>query len=386
MIKKNKIFRYSIITIIALCLLKFVFSQNDLERLKRSYAKIVYLNYKDAFDQAVKLQTSIKNFMNSPDENSFSYVKNQWLKARFIYGQTEAFRFFGGPIDSFDEKTGQEGPEGKLNAWPVNEAYIDYVRGKPNSGIVNSDIALDKKTLQEINGQGNEANVAIGYHAIEFLLWGQDFYQDSAGRRPVTDYANTPTNKRRRQYLSKIVELLVEDLQSLVIQWDKQNSDNFYHRFMEWDEEKFITNILTSLATLSGFELASERMATALLSGEQEDEHSCFSDNTHNDFIANQLGIMNVYHARYGNEEWFGLVDYFASRSIRFNAKIVGQLNDVMTQLKNLPLPIDNILSSPVNSVEYHSLKDVSDSLLLQAKLFVEVGKENGYKVIITAE
>ena len=42
-------------------------------------------------------------------------------------------------------------------------------------------------------------------------------------------------------------------------------------------------------------ELAGERMNIALLTNSQEDEHSCFSDNTHRDIFLNAEGIQNAF-------------------------------------------------------------------------------------------
>ena len=50
---------------------------------------------------------------------------------------------------------------------------------------------------------------------------------------------------------------------------------------------------------LAGFETGGERLQAALDSGDREDEHSCFSDNTHRDMIQDIQGIQNVYVGSY---------------------------------------------------------------------------------------
>jgi putative iron-regulated protein len=70
-----------------------------------------------------------------------------------------------------------------------------------------------------------ESNVAIGYHAIEFLLWGQDLNGNNSGsgNRPVTDFdLESCTNDncdRRRDYLLAVTNLLVDDLHEMVKNW-----------------------------------------------------------------------------------------------------------------------------------------------------------------------
>lgn len=259
-------------------------------------ADIAYYSYLDSYNTAVELQTAINTFVNNPTEANLNTAKTAWLEAREAYGITEVFRFQDGPIDDAD------GPEGVLNAWPLDEAYIDYVDGAPNSGIVNNtSVTIDKATLESMNEQGGEKNISVGYHAIEFLLWGQDDPNTSLqtpGDRPYTDYvtggSGTASNQDRRgEYLKICAELLVDHLSGLVDEWKEGGS--YRSTFLAMDSDEAITKILTGMGILSKGELAGERMFVALDNADQEDEHSCFSDNTHRDVILNAQGIYNLY-------------------------------------------------------------------------------------------
>jgi putative iron-regulated protein len=53
------------------------------------------------------------------------------------------------------------------------------------------------------------------------------------------------------------------------------------------------------MGRLSYGELAGERMNIALTTDSQEDEHSCFSDNTHRDIFLNAKGVQTMYTASY---------------------------------------------------------------------------------------
>lgn len=267
-----------------------------------NYANIVYQNYSDALAHAVKLETEIKNFIQDPTQAGFEKTKEAWLLARESYGQTEAFRFYGGPID------GENGPEGQLNAWPLDEAYIDYVASDENSNvnIINSPEAFPEITaalIASMNEKGSETNVSSGYHAIEFLLWGQDLSDGpGAGERKYTDYVNkqeatAPNPGRRRTYLLETAKLLVADLKSVLEQWEP-NKQNYRSTFTS-QPQKSVEKIVAGLGKLSKGELAGERMFVAYDLRSKEDEHSCFSDNTHKDIIANAKGIQNVYLGKY---------------------------------------------------------------------------------------
>ncbi|UBM57943.1 peptidase m75, imelysin [Marinilongibacter aquaticus] len=272
--------------------------------LQENYADIVYANYLDAYNTAVALQEAIDALVQSPSESSLEAAKEAWLAAREPYGQTEAFRFAGGPIDD------EDGPEGLLNAWPLDESYIDYVYD-PNAdelvytGIIN-DLdtypTLSKELLESLNESGGEENISVGYHAIEFLLWGQDLTapaEKEPGMRPYTDFTTAENADRRKTYLTAVVDLLLEDLQEMVDEWNPQASGNFRETFLAMSADEAIKHILTGIGTLSKSELAGERIFTAYDNRDQEDEHSCFSDNTDRDIRLNAEGIANVINGTY---------------------------------------------------------------------------------------
>lgn len=266
-----------------------------------NYADIVYQNYKDAYDDAVELETAINNFTANPTDGNFTDAKNKWKAARESYGTTEAFRFANGPIDD------ENGPEGLLNAWPLDENYIDYVEGNATAGIINrADIypEITKDLLESLNEDGGEKNISVGYHAIEFLLWGQDLTDPAdnmPGQRAYTDFVENGTaanQNRRRDYLNVCADLLTDHLTYLVDLWKEGGS--YRATFLALDEDTALQNIYLGIVTLAGSELAVERMEVALQNMDQEDEHSCFSDNTHRDIALNFQGVINIYKGRYG--------------------------------------------------------------------------------------
>lgn len=257
------------------------------------YGEIVHASYRDTADAARRLQQAIEAFLVEPSDAGLIEARKRWQVAREWYGQTEAYRFYGGPIDA------EDGPEGRINAWPMDEAYVDAVKGSPQAGIVNDrSIALDKATLSGLNEKDGEENIATGWHAIEFLLWGQDFSDTGPGERSFTDFVDgkAPNADRRRDYLKLVTELLVEDLEGLVQAWAPRPG-NYRSEFAA--DEASLARMISALGVLSRAELAGERIEVALDSQSQEDEHSCFSDNTHRDIVANALGIRNVWRGEY---------------------------------------------------------------------------------------
>ena len=284
-----------------------------------NYADIAHALFEDSLQSGRELLVAVEVFVKDPSEENHSRAKHAWLLARIPYGQTEAYRFANSNVDGW---------EGKVNAWPLDEGLIDYVTGdygtadgnrKFGKANVIADMAafpiIDRKLLvQDLHeADAEEANVATGYHAIEFLLWGQDTNESktSAGQRPASDYgiskactsgSGNPQSaiicSRRGQYLREVTSLLVDDLEEMVADW-APNRKNYRAQLTAGDVDKGITKMLVGIGSLSLGELASERMLVALLAHDQEEEHSCFSDNTHVDIAENARGIRNVYLGEY---------------------------------------------------------------------------------------
>jgi putative iron-regulated protein len=271
-----------------------VASTSTPEAVVRHYAVLVQAGYEDSLAGAQALQRAVQAFVAAPSEQSLAAARQAWLNAREWYGQTEAFRFYGGPIDD------DRGPEGRINAWPLDEAYIDSVQGKPKSGLVNDPrVVISRANLARLNEKGGEENIATGWHAVEFLLWGQDLSETGPGSRSHEDFIDgkAPNAARRRQYLSVVTELLVDDLRYLAVSW-APSARNYRRRFEAGGRES-LRKIIVGMGSLSRGELAGERMEVAVNTQDQEDEHSCFSDNTHRDMYLDALGVQNVWKGQY---------------------------------------------------------------------------------------
>lgn len=323
-----------------------------------NYADIAYQNYKDAYDDAVELEEAINAFAANPTQATFDAAKAEWKESRESYGTTEAFRFANGPIDD------EDGPEDLINSWPLDEAYIDYVQGDTNAGIINNPAqfpTITKASLEALNQTENEESVSVGYHAIEFLLWGQDLTVPSAnqpGQRPYTDFVDggTASNQvRRRQYLVACADLLTDHLQYLVNEW--QTGGAYRNTFLALPEATALQNIYLGIVTLASAELAVERMDVALLNMSQEDEHSCFSDNTHRDVRLNLQGIVNIYKGSYASIDGPSLEDLVKkANSTAFNATKAA-LEDTQTKMNATQIPFDAAISEGPQSTEGAKVK-----------------------------
>ncbi|WP_338522854.1 imelysin family protein [Pseudomonas batumici] len=282
------------------------------------YTEIVFAVFSDAESTAKNLQAAVDAFLAKPNEETLKAARVAWIAARVPYLQSEVFRFGNTIIDDW---------EGQVNAWPLDEGLIDYVDasyehalGNPAATaniIANPQIQVgeDKVDVSEITPEklaslnelgGSEANVATGYHAIEFLLWGQDLNGTGpgAGNRPASDYLEGPGatgghNDRRRAYLKAVTQLLVNDLEEMVGNWKPDVADNYRASLEAEPAESGLRKMLFGMGSLSLGELAGERMKVSLEANSPEDEQDCFSDNTHNSHFYDAKGIRNVYLGEY---------------------------------------------------------------------------------------
>lgn len=328
------------------------FAATDAAAVVKHYTEVGHAKYEDALTTAKALDAAIDAFLKAPTTKTQDAAKAAWIKARVPYQQTEVYRFGNPIVDDW---------EGKVNAWPLDEGLIDYVDASYGTEsdenalyvanvIANKTIKIDGKdvdaskltpeflsgTLAEAGGV--EANVATGYHAIEFLLWGQDLHGTGpgAGERPATDYdlknCTHDNCDRRAEYLKSASTLLVSDLQEMTDNW---KPDGEATKHVEADPKAGLTAILTGMGSLSYGELAGERMKLGLLLHDPEEEHDCFSDNTYNSHLNDAIGIAAAYtgnYTRIDGKKLSGpsLHDLVAAKDKALDKEIEGKLNKTL--------------------------------------------------------
>lgn len=311
-----------------------------------NYAEVVHEAYSLSLASAQQMDQAIDSFLADPNAETLDAAKSAWLTARADYGPTEAFRFYGGPIDN-DET----GVEGLVNAWPLDEVYIDYVEDDPDGGIINMVAeypTIDTDLLVSLNEEGGEANISTGWHAIEFLLWGQDLSADGPGNRPVEDYTTADNADRRSEYLALTSGLLLEHLQEMVDAWAPE-TDNYRAEFVALPPNEALGMMMTGMGELSRGELAGERLTVAYETRSQEDEQSCFSDNTTADIIGNATGIQMVYLGEVGSVDGPGIYDLVAVGDQDLADRLNEEIAASIASAEDIPAPFDRHLAEGVS-------------------------------------
>ena len=341
----------------------------DIAGVVRHYATLVHASYSDSLAAALAMQQAITAFLAQPSAATLKAARTAWLDAREWYGQTEAFRFYAGPVDD------GKGPEQRMNTWPVDESYIDYVRDRPDSGLINNPKApLTKAALAAANIRGGLENVSTGWHAIEFLLWGQDLSETGPGDRPFEDYVDGKGlhADRRRQYLAAVTGLLVDDLRYLIAAWAPDAKANYRAKFVRGGIES-VRRIVIGIGALSRAELAGERMEVALNTQDQEDEQSCFSDNTHRDIVNNALGIENVWLGRFRRRDGSllqgpSLRDLVAAKDAAQAERTTRQIATSIAAAQAIHPPFDREIIGSRSAPGPMRVRATIDSVLAQAR------------------
>ncbi len=404
-----------------------------------TYANIALVNYADALNDAKRLQNSINMFIANPTDASFANAKTAWLNSRESYGQSEIFRLSNTPIDAEEGWIAEAygNLEGQLNAWPLDENMIDYTidaNGKKTSGNIIDTVGeftpaaaegekskavnvanITVEAITELNEDGGEANVASGYHAIEFLLWGQDqdysnFMKDNvtkgamvAGQRPLSDFTTDKFAQRRKAYLKAAADKLVNDLALVTSAWStnvssdcKANATGCYRGALLGslkgaDADKNINpdvalkQIFGGMGMFIKSELANERIAVAVLTPSEEDEHSCFSDNTHRDIDTNYKGFKNALLGVYNGKT------YGKSAFANLDSATKAKLTELMGKIEMKIASIDEIArtsrhfdhqiypTDPQSKV----IRKLKNELRKLGDEMIEVAKQNGISLSV---
>lgn len=374
-----------------------------------TYQDIAHAMFEDSFTAGKTLQASVDAFLAEPTPAKLAAARTAWKAARVPYLQSEGFRFGNAIVDEW---------EGRVNSWPLDEGLIDYVaasygtksdenplytanviaRKQIRIGAKQVDATvIDKKFLRQLQqAQGVEANVAIGYHAIEFLLWGQDLHGTGpgAGERPASDYdlkACTHGNcDRRGQYLKAVTGLLVDDLAEMTANWAAGGKAR--KELAAKGQDGGLSTILTGIGSLSYGEMAGERMKLGLILHDPEEEQDCFSDNTHNSHYYDELGMSEIWRGRYVRTN--GSVvqgpsfrDYTAAKYAAVAKRMDDRIADALAKIKLIKdagdsgkMAYDQMIASG-NTVGNKMVQDAIDALIAQTRADEAVVAALGLKI-----
>src|SRR6478752_74942 len=329
-----------------------------------TYADIARAGYGAALSDARALATSVDAFVQRPSAEGLLRARAAWLTARGSYAQTEAYRFYGGPIDSV---------ELLVNTWPVDENYLESEDGR--TGIVADETAypqISPRVLAELNLKDGETSVSTGYHAIEFLLWGRDRSATGPGDRSFHDYDTAPHSRRRGEYLRAAAALLVENLSAVDAAWKGE----YRAAFLARPTDQALALAVKGLGSLSGGELLGERLTVAYETRSQENEHSCFSDNTHEDLRFDAIGIQNVCRGSYSDKvRGVSLFELVRRVNAPLGAELERDVASAVEAVSTIPSPFDQAILGDDAAPGRRAIRRAMLALRTEADVFAKVAR-----------
>jgi putative iron-regulated protein len=325
----------------------------------KHHAALLEANYRDVVSRLESLKRSVDGFVAAPSAAGLEGARQAWLEARPSYGECEVSRFYGGPLDQ---------AQGSMNEWPIDENFIDYTAGNPSGGIINDPRSYPQITPQVLaaaTGRGGVENLATGYHAIEFLLWGQrPDPLGGPGQRPYTDYLDGGTasyQDRRRTYLAVAAQMLLDDMRSVLSQWDLSDAQSYGSAFVAAPPDESLAKIYRGFSQMAISELLYERIYDPFITRDRKDEESCFSESTQVDLVANALGVENVYLGRYHALTGPSLTDLIQAEDPALDAEMRRLLAEVRSAIDAIPPPFDHAVLSPPGSPPHAKVQAAID-------------------------
>lgn len=350
-----------------------------------NYCNLVHAAYADSLQGVRDFQSAVETFLAQPDAQTLRAARQAWNRSRTVYLQTEIARFYDGPIEAV---------EGQVNSWPIDENYIDYTVDEPHAGLINLPEkfpALTRDVLAGANEKGGEKNISTGFHAIEFLLWGQDLSETGPGDRPPSDYAEDAAglahnSPRRREYFRCATALLVEHLAQVEREWQPGLTNNYRAQFLALPPAAALAHIFKGLGSYSSGELGGERLLVPYATKEQEGEHSCFSDTTHLDFIHGQLGIQNIFLGRYLRADGSrisgpGLKALLETADPQLAATLESQIAASLAAFEAVPPPFDQAMLGRDTDPGRVAIKRSIDAMQAQTLTIAKAAKALGIRL-----
>lgn len=351
-----------------------------------NYSANLYAAYGDAVTDQATFDAQLQTFLGAPTDDALASLRTAWLASRAHYMLTEGARFYSGPIDADDGN-----PEAFINSWPLDEAYIDYTTNKATntvdetSGFINHPDLMATITVDAIdaaNAQGGDDNISDGYHAEEFLLWGQALQDVGPGQRPSSDYLLTGSPRknadRRQAYLKTSSLGITQHLTAVRDAWAP--TADYRVKFQQGGLAS-VALALTGLGRFSKGELAGERINAPYASKSRRDQHDCFSSQTLVDYTRDAQGIQMIYMGTYGTNKGAAIADLVRAANPQLETQIETQIQQSITLMQAIPAPFEASIVGDDSAPGRHAILAVINSLKTQGDLFAQAAAALGQTI-----
>lgn len=244
------------------------------KQIALDYAEQIRVDFSQVSIEIEKLQSAIGEFLAQTNIENLDRARQSWLLAHSAYELTTLHRYFAASIVDEQNSIALLQLQYQINHWPIVPGYLDYVDGYPDSGIVHDiNVSLDSIGLRDQHGAFDISEVTLGFHVLEFLLWGSRDTQSEL--RSVDDFIEIDaldasqiesgysleqlSNNRRRQLLAIIADILLGDFRELGSLWSDQ-----LERAEQSIDRTSQTELITTLADSMSAMLTEELLLRSL--------------------------------------------------------------------------------------------------------------------------
>lgn len=226
------------------------YSENTAEH--SAAASTIIASYQHAYAKAASdtadLRSRIDDFYAEPNQDRLNTLRQQLHEAHqsFHIAETSLVFDLNHPVlDSASIAEPIHHPiRIRLDQYPLIAGYLDTVEGYPASGIVHSEIDITLENLNDEHQFSDTAYVALGFHALGFLLHGSDPEQRLA-QLHTTNPDELQTAKRRETYIKILGEQILNDVSLIEAAW--QEPDGYYAQYLRQCSTSCIAALLARM-------------------------------------------------------------------------------------------------------------------------------------------
>ncbi|MFY0700215.1 MAG: imelysin family protein [Bermanella sp.] len=356
-------------------------AQVNTEALLSAANLYVYTQMSEALSGAQELDSVITSLLHHPNPGALEEAQLAWIKAYSAYIKVSFFsrvpRFEKPQFR--DQNDTYARIEERIDSWPIEPGYIDYLPLYPLSGIVNDlTLKINEEDVSAQHGFSDMRFASLGFHPIEFLLFGEngkrsakDFIpqensievvsadttikEDDSDELSHSDDKNSETHEhvhveidgpqnhnRRRDYLRLLSALVVKNLQKLTDRWEPAHG--YYAK--QWRQPQpsqqlaSLTLVYQSMVDSIQKTLLEKHFSVLLNQKQVDDLRSPFSNQDVNNMHDLVMGIESLLNME------SGFISALRDQDAESADKMTAVFKRLLRDMKQLP---QNLTSLPLD-------------------------------------
>jgi len=229
-------------------------------------------SFEQLLNRAMVLSETVTHFTRQPTQKNLVSAQLAWKQTHDRYITTQLFRHIDLTHPQLD--LSQSSPKVihpidiRLDQHPMIPGYLDAVAGYANSGLIYSELPISAEILNTEHQFSDTGYVAIGFHALKFMLDGDPAFDSPHSSR----FASLTENKqnssapprpeeRRSRYLLLLVDMIIEDLKRLLLAWSSE--DGFYTQTLLAMDQKQSERLILNALNLESASLSALKTESA---------------------------------------------------------------------------------------------------------------------------